>query len=89
MVPIRRETVSLKSSLNGQFLKTGLIDLLSLVPHNEYYPQHDHAKQNNLKARESTGRKITEETRKQGGHNPRMFGMGCGWSHQRHSQPLV
>ena len=88
MVPIRRETVSLKSSLN-EFLKTGLIDLLSLVHHHEYYPQNDHAEQNNLKARESTGRKITEETRKQGGHNPCTFGVVCGWSHQRHSQPLV
>lgn len=79
LLPIRRETVSLKTSLNGHFfLKLGPVDLLSLVHVHKYYIQNDHAKHNNIKAYERTGHKITEERKKQVVTIKCVFGMGCG-----------
>ena len=79
LVPMRRETVSLKTSLNGHFFfKLGPVDLLALLHVLKYYIQNDHAKHSNIKARERTGHKLLRRGRNRVVTITYVFGMGCG-----------
>lgn len=58
MLSIKRD---MTTSLNSYFFKVIPVALFYLVHHYEYYPQNDHAKQDNLEERKRAGSKIEEK----------------------------
>lgn len=86
---IKRDMVSLKSSLNCRFFKGGT-SCLTLF--REYIimnmTPNMNVQNSDLKERKRAGSKI-EERKKQGGLDSCTFGLGRRWGHQRNGLSLV